>query len=229
MRYVPTLRRLPVFPPRTLGRPFLVPGRRRRFFAGLGNCSDPSIVAQITAEANAQGVPPAIALAVAQQESNCNQAAINYNPNGTTDTGMFQLNSATAPGLGVDPTSQAGNIYGGVNYLAQMFAKFGNWFDALTAYNGGPGAVTNGPGGTPSAVPATYAANVYNSAVNNYGFSDSGTVTPSSSSVPLVASSGSVYTPDDDSGSALDLGGIDAGTAIALGALALAGIWWWAR
>src|ERR1700676_3223945 len=127
------------------------PQRRRRGFAGMGDCGDPSIVAKITAAANARGVPPAIALAVAQQESQCNQAAKNNNSNGTVDIGMFQLNSATFPGASSLTVDQ--NIQQGVGYLAQMYQRFGDWYTALAAYNGGPGAVA---GGTVKPVPAVY-------------------------------------------------------------------------
>lgn len=93
-----------------------------------------------------QGVPPSIALAVAQQESNTSQ----WNANGTLVTGtsgevgVFQLMPATAAGLGVDATDLTQNIQGGISYLAQLFQKYGNWSSALQAYNSGS------PTGSPS-------------------------------------------------------------------------------
>ena len=91
----------------------------------------------IVAEANAQGVPPALALAVADQESGFNQEVVG--PAG--DTGIFQLIPETAAALGVDPTNAAQNIQGGVTYLGQQLAAFGDQRTALWAYNAGPSRV----------------------------------------------------------------------------------------
>jgi soluble lytic murein transglycosylase-like protein len=93
----------------------------------------------ITSEALAQGVPPSIALAVAQQESGISQ----WTSRGTLVTGtsgevgVFQLMPATARGLGVDPTDVSQNISGGVTFLAQLFGRYGSWDKALSAYNSG--------------------------------------------------------------------------------------------
>jgi soluble lytic murein transglycosylase-like protein len=100
----------------------------------------------IAAEAAAQGVPPEIALGVAQTESGISQ----WLPNGNVVTspkgalGVFQLMPATAAGLGVDPTDLSGNIKGGITFLKDLYDKFGNWSDALAAYNWGPGNVSSG-------------------------------------------------------------------------------------
>lgn len=55
--------------------------------------------------------------------------------------GIMQLMPATAAQLGVDPNDPDQNYQGGVSYLKQLFQKYGNWFDALAAYNWGPGNV----------------------------------------------------------------------------------------
>ncbi|MGA9071865.1 MAG: lytic transglycosylase domain-containing protein [Terracidiphilus sp.] len=55
--------------------------------------------------------------------------------------GIMQLMPGTAAQLGVNPDDAAQNLQGGKNYLAQLFAKFGNWVDALAAYNWGMGNV----------------------------------------------------------------------------------------
>jgi soluble lytic murein transglycosylase-like protein len=100
----------------------------------------------ITQYASAAGVPPAVALAVATQESGGNQ----YKSNGSLVTGssgeigIFQLMPATAAQLGVDPTDANQNIQGGVSYLAQLYAQFGDWKSAIAAYNAGPGRVASG-------------------------------------------------------------------------------------
>ena len=99
----------------------------------------------IVQQAQAQGVPPEIALGVAQTESGIAQ----WTPNGNVVTsnkgaiGVFQLLPSTAAGLGVDPTDLTGNIAGGIAYLKQLYQQFGNWSDALAAYNWGPGNVSS--------------------------------------------------------------------------------------
>jgi hypothetical protein len=103
---------------------------------GLG-ASTPDL---ISAAAAKYGVPPSLAVSVAQRESGFNQAA-----RGTSgEVGVFQLMPGTARDLGVDPASLDQNIDGGVRYLAQMYAQFGDWHKALEAYNGGPGNVQRG-------------------------------------------------------------------------------------
>jgi soluble lytic murein transglycosylase-like protein len=100
---------------------------------------------KIIAEANDQGVPPEIALAVATQESNlCHWA-----PNGNVlrgaagEYGVMQLMPATASSLGVDPTDVDQNIHGGVKFLRQLYDKYGDWGLAVQHYNGsGPAAQT---------------------------------------------------------------------------------------
>jgi soluble lytic murein transglycosylase-like protein len=106
----------------------------------------PALADLIAQQAQAQGVPPSIALAVATQESGISQ----WNPDGTLVTGtsgeigVFQIMPATARGLGVDPTDVDQNIQGGISLLAQLYQRFGNWAQALSAYNSGS------PNGSPA-------------------------------------------------------------------------------
>jgi hypothetical protein len=99
----------------------------------------------IIQEANAQGVDPGIALAVARTESGVCQ----WTPDGSAVTsstgaiGVMQLEPGTAAQLGVDPFDVNQNIRGGVAYLKQLYQKYGNWSDALAAYNWGPGKMDN--------------------------------------------------------------------------------------
>jgi hypothetical protein len=97
----------------------------------------------IVAEANDQGVPPEIALAVATQES----GLCHWGPSGNVlrgkagEYGVMQLMPATASALGVDPTDVNQNIHGGVKYLSQLYDRFGDWALAVQHYNGsGPAA-----------------------------------------------------------------------------------------
>lgn len=97
----------------------------------------------IVAEANSQGVPPEIALAVASQESGiCHWSASGSVLRGKAgEYGVMQLMPATAAGLGVDPTDVNDNIHGGVKYLSQLYDRYGDWTLAVQHYNGsGPAA-----------------------------------------------------------------------------------------
>jgi len=127
--------------------------------------SNSALASQIYTTALAQGVPPAIALAVAQQESGIQQ----WTPGGNLVTGsageigVFQLMPATAAGLGVDPSDVTQNVNGGISLLATLYQKYGDWTAALSAYNSGSPTRSTGyansvlalAGGNPSATPAT--------------------------------------------------------------------------
>src|ERR1051326_8048001 len=85
---------------------------------GLGGTTD--YTAAIQAAAARYGVDPALALAVARQDSGPNPAAVS--PVGAI--GLFQLMPATAAGLGVDPRDPVQNIDGGVRYLSQLLKQY---------------------------------------------------------------------------------------------------------
>ena len=90
--------------------------------------------------AKAAGVPPAIALQVARQESSLNPSAMGRKG----ELGLFQLMPSTAAALGVtDPLDPVQNAQGGVAYLSQLYQQFGSWPAALAAYNWGPQNVAN--------------------------------------------------------------------------------------
>src|ERR1700677_349988 len=165
----------------------------------MANALNSGLSQQIYNEAISQGVPPEIALAVAQQESGVAQ----YTSSGDLVTGSageigaFQLMPMTAAGLGVDPTDPNQNVSGGISLLAQLYQQYGNWPQALSAYNSGS------PNGSPS-----YAASVLNIA--------------GGISLPTVD------TADDDSDDSGDLGlSIDPNVLI-IGGIALVGlaVWW---
>ncbi len=112
---------------------------------------DASTQYAIESQATAAGIDPAIALAVATVESGGNQGAISS----AGAIGIFQLLASTAAGLNVDPSDATQNIQGGIAYLAQLYAEFGDWPDSLAAYNWGPGNVAKaGPGNYPAQVQA---------------------------------------------------------------------------
>ncbi len=116
------------------------------------------IQAQISSTAISQGVDPALALAVANQESGFNPLAVS--PKGAA--GVFQLMPATAASLGVsDSFDVTQNINGGVSLLAQLNQQFaGNVPLVLAAYNAGPGAVNQAGGIPPYPETQNYVASI---------------------------------------------------------------------
>jgi soluble lytic murein transglycosylase-like protein len=93
-----------------------------------------SIVDQIAAEAQRQGVDPSLAIEVARRESSLNPDA----PDGAAgEIGLFQLMPRTAAALGVNPRDPAQNIQGGISLLRQLVSKYGDPGAALGAYNMG--------------------------------------------------------------------------------------------
>jgi len=67
--------------------------------------------------------------------------------------GIAQFMPATAADLGIDPLDPFQAIDGAGRYLASLYRMFGNWTQALAAYNWGAGNVqrkglTNAPAET---------------------------------------------------------------------------------
>ena len=106
--------------------------------------------------------PPALVLALVQQESGGNQYGANGAPltGAAGDTGLFQIIPSTAASLGVDATTPAGNIQGGLTLLQQNYDRYGDWNAALEAYNEGPTALASqiAAGQTPTSAP--YASSI---------------------------------------------------------------------
>ena len=93
---------------------------------------------RIRAEAVKQGVDPALALAVAHQESEFNPHAVGDHGH---SLGVFQLQPGAAKDMGIDPQRRGEpelTIAGGVGYLKrQLDAHGGDVRKGLTRYNGG--------------------------------------------------------------------------------------------
>lgn len=90
--------------------------------------------------AAAAGVPPNILKAMIQKESAWDPNAMSeIDAKGRYAFGLTQLRGPAAQDMGVDRFDVAGNLTGGARYLAKQFAQFGNWRDALAAYNQGAG------------------------------------------------------------------------------------------
>jgi soluble lytic murein transglycosylase-like protein len=87
--------------------------------------------------AKTHGIDPQLVHAVITAESNYDPTAVS--PKGAI--GLMQLMPATAERLGVDPWNPRENVEGGVRYLKELLAMFGDVSLALAAYNAGEGAV----------------------------------------------------------------------------------------
>lgn len=87
-------------------------------------------------------IPPALLSGVIAQESSWNPYALGS----AGEIGFGQLKTGTAGDLGVNPWNPVENIQGTAAYLKQQYDKFGNWSDALGAYNQGAGNYNNANG-----------------------------------------------------------------------------------
>lgn len=139
--------------------------------------------ASITATANQYGVPPSLALAVAQIESSMNPAA----RSSAGAIGLFQLMPSTAAGLGVDPNDPLQNIQGGVEYLSQLLTQYnGDTSLALAAYNAGPGNVAKYGGIPPFQETINYVQNVLSQMVSFGGSTDVSSIDTSEDTPSVV-------------------------------------------
>ena len=165
----------------------------------------------IVGEANSQGVPPEIALAVATQES----GMCHWGPSGNVlrgkagEYGVMQLMPQTAATLGVDPTDVNDNIHGGVKYLSQLYDRYGDWTLAVQHYNG------TGP------ATQAYATRVL-AIARGYGFGLALRTSANSQSAAGSKSSGFPQLPQ------VALPRISANTLVASGIVAGAGLLFWA-
>lgn len=103
----------------------------------------------IVAAANAMGVSPQLALAVAKYESGFNQydkfgRVLMSNVTGSHAAGIFQLEPKTARLMGVNADNPMMNIIGGVKYLKELLEQYhGNVAMALEHYYGSTNASKN--------------------------------------------------------------------------------------
>jgi len=101
----------------------------------------------ILEEAIAHEVSPALAFALAYEESGFDPKAYNKNAD-SIDRGIFQLNSKSFPKLAIDDFYNiATNVRYGITHLAFCLESGGNEVAALAVYNAGLGRVSKG--GTP--------------------------------------------------------------------------------
>ena len=112
---------------------------------GLGQAS--SIQQMIVAAANQYGVPLNVALGVAAHESGFNPNAAHVNTDGTTDYGVFQLNTSVLQTYGLTPAQAYDpqtNINTAMSLLSGYISEYGDVNTALQAYASGPGTVASG-------------------------------------------------------------------------------------
>ena len=90
------------------------------------------------------GVSPALAFALAKEESRYDVRAVNNN-RGSVDRGLFQLNSKAFPKVKpVDAWDPKTNARYGLSHLAWFLEKSGNEVAALAMYNAGSNSVDRG-------------------------------------------------------------------------------------
>jgi len=117
------------------------------FFSGV--CASPEVVQVILASANSFNIAPALAFALAWEESRLNPYAVNYkNRDGSIDRGLFQLNSHSFPRLEVQAFFNPEiNAQHGMGHLRHCLDIGGSEIAALAMYNAGTNRVNSS--GTP--------------------------------------------------------------------------------
>jgi hypothetical protein len=97
-------------------------------------------LADADATADSFGLPRAIFRALIGTESSWNPYAVGD----AGEIGLTQIKPSTAATTGFSPYVPTENLKAGAAYLKKQFDKFGNWSEALAAYNAGPGNVKAG-------------------------------------------------------------------------------------
>lgn len=82
-------------------------------------------------------VPPWMFCELVEIESRWNPQAVNVNPNGSRDAGLYQINMTAHPGIDPYDVEAAGHY--AARYLRGLYDRLGSWRAALEAYNCGPG------------------------------------------------------------------------------------------
>ena len=105
-----------------------------------------AIIALIIAIAIETGIPSGFAVSIALEENpTLDPLAVNVNPNGTTDYGLFMLNSSWYNDeFWFDPET---NIRAGCAYIKELMSKPGvnTFWSVAVVYNCGYGRLNNPP------------------------------------------------------------------------------------
>ncbi len=104
----------------------------------------PEKYAGMVAQAEAEyGVPSTMLERLLYQESRYRENIINGTVRSSAGAmGIAQFMPATAAQFGIDPLNPAQAIPAAARYLRQLHRRFGNWTEALAAYNWGQGNVS---------------------------------------------------------------------------------------
>lgn len=133
-----------------------VPGTTR-----MGGVSVPNTyVSTIEQAAQANGIPPQLLAALLHQESGFNPAAVSS----AGAIGIAQFMPSTASGMGINPSDPTQAINGAAKLIGEYTQRFGNYADALAAYNAGPGAVEQYGGVPPYAQTQAYVPDILSAA-----------------------------------------------------------------
>ena len=199
---------------------------------GLGSASPYTSQIAAAIPTYCPSCPPALVLALVQQESGGQQFTASGAPltGSSGDTGLFQLLPSTAAGLNVDPTTAAGNIQGGLTLLQQLYNQYnGNWTQILEAYNEGPTNLANqlAAGQTPAS--QAYANSILSAAglspASSSVSTDTGDDTDSLLSDLGLDDSGDDSGASEDPLSALSIGGLPGAATLGIGLAAIGAIW----
>jgi soluble lytic murein transglycosylase-like protein len=121
-------------------------GQVLAFFAAL--CGSSELAALILGNAVQYDIAPALAFALCWEESRYYKYAVNQNPNGSVDRGLFQLNSRSFPELSIDDFFNPEiNVRYAMTHLKWCLDRGGSELSGLAMYNAGTGRVNKG--GTP--------------------------------------------------------------------------------
>jgi hypothetical protein len=129
------------------------------FFAGV--CDSPEVAEAILANAEEFDVPPALAAALAWEESRFDPSAVNTaNRNDSIDRGLFQLNNRTFPRLEIQAFFNPDvNAQHGMRHLRYCLDTGGTEVAGLAMYNAGANRVNSA--GTPKST-LDYASRILN-------------------------------------------------------------------
>lgn len=94
------------------------------------------------------GVPGELVRAVCKVESGLNPAAIHHSDGHSKSYGLCQIKLATARQMGYDGTVQGlmdpeTNAMYAAKYLKMQKERYGNWLQAISAYNAGRAIISN--------------------------------------------------------------------------------------
>jgi hypothetical protein len=156
----------------------------------------------MTAAEEKYDLPSGLLARVAKQESGFDPSAVSTKDGRVLARGIMQLNPQFFPNAGKDVDA---DIDAGAEQLATLYKKYGNWQDAVAAYNAGPGTWDKVLAGSRTAQSAANAAQTRAYVANVLGAYGSSATrqasTPSASSAsidssPTLTAPASIFIPN---------------------------------